>query len=81
MARVLIGVMDDRDSWEGTASELLSLIGESSHGVPTIHNRLSAELLQPYITDVFDAHGIKVQRERTSERRTLRLSQRLAVLS
>ena len=74
LARALIGVMDDRDYWEGTASELLSLIGESGHGIPRLHNRLSAELLQPYITDALDAHGITVQRERTSERRTLRLS-------
>ena len=57
-----------------SVSELLSLIGDTGDGIPGIHNRLSAELLQPYITDVFDAHGIKVQRERTSERKTLRLS-------
>ena len=74
LARVLIGVMDDRDYWEGTASELLSLIGDRGHGIPQIHNRLSAELLQPHITDALDAHGITVQRERTSERLTLRLS-------
>ena len=73
LARVLIGVMDDRDHWEGTASELLSLIGDTDDGMPRIHNRLSAELLQPYITDALDAHGITVQRERTSERKTLRL--------
>ena len=74
LARALIGVMDDRDYWEGTASELLSLIGDTGDGIPRIHNRLSAELLQPYITDALDAHGITIQRERTSERRTLRLS-------
>jgi hypothetical protein len=74
LARVLIGVMDNRAYWEGTASELLSLIGEYGHGIPRLHNRLSAELMQTYITDALDAHGITVQRERTSERRTLRLS-------
>ena len=78
LARVLIGVMDDRDYWEGTASELLSLIGDRGDGIPQIHNRLSAELLQPFITDALDAHGITVQRERTSERRTLRLSRILS---
>ena len=74
LARALIGVMDDRDYWEGTASELLALIGDTGDGIPRIHNRLSAELLQPYITDALDAHGIRVHRERTSERRTLRMS-------
>ncbi|MQF49066.1 hypothetical protein FIM08_04125 [SAR202 cluster bacterium AC-647-N09_OGT_505m] len=73
LARVLIGVMDDRDYWEGTASELLSLIGDV-RDIPKLHNRLSAELIQPYMTDALDAHGITVRRERTSERRMLRLS-------
>ena len=35
------------------------------------------ELLQPYITDALDARGITVHRERTSERRALRLSRTL----
>ena len=74
LARALIGVMDNRDYWEGTASELLSLIGDASDGIPQIHNRLSAELMQTYITDALDAHGITIHRERRSERRTLRLS-------
>ena len=75
LARELIGLMNERESWEGTASELLSLI-DSGDGrdIPTLHNRLSSELMQDYITDALDAHGITVQRERTSERRTLRLS-------
>ena len=73
LARVLIRVMDDRDYWEGTASELLSLIGDRGHGIPRLHNRLSAELMQTYSTDALDAHGITIRRERTSERRTLRL--------
>ena len=73
VARELIGLLDDRNSWEGTASELLSLIGDRGDGIPQIHNRLSAELLQPYITDALDAYGITIQRERTSERRVLRL--------
>ena len=38
---------------------------------------LLAVQLQPYITDALDAHGITVQRERTSERGTLRLSRTL----
>ena len=74
LARVLIGVMDDRDYWEGTASVLLALIGDRGDDIPTVHNRLSAELMQDYITDALDAHGITIQRERTSEIRTLRLS-------
>ena len=75
LARELIGLMNERESWEGTASELLSLI-DSGDGrdIPTLHNRLSSELMQDYITDALDAHGITIQRERTSERRTLRLS-------
>ena len=72
MSRVIIGLMDDRDPWEGTASELLSLVWDKGNCIPRLHNRLSAELLQPYITDALDAYGIKIQRGRTSKRRTLR---------
>ena len=63
LARALIGVMDNRDYWEGTASELLSLIGDRGHGIPRLHNRLSAELMQTYITSALDARGITVQEE------------------
>ena len=66
MARALIGAMDNRDYCEGTASELLSLIGDRGHGIPRLHNRLSAELMQTYITGALDARGITVQRERRS---------------
>ena len=77
LARELIGLLDDRNSWQGTASELLSLIGDRGDGIPRLHNRLSAELMQPYITDALDAYGITIQRERTSEKRTLRLCKTL----
>ena len=75
LARELIGLMDERESWEGTASELLELI-DSGDGreIPTLPNRLSSELIQDYITDPLESCGIVIQRERTAERRTLRLS-------
>ena len=45
-ARELISLMDERESWEGTGSELLTLI-DSGDGreIPTLHNRLSSELM------------------------------------
>ena len=52
------------------------MIGDRGDVIPKLHNRLSAELMQIYITDALDPHGITIQRERTSGRRTLRLSQR-----
>ena len=67
--------MDEMESWEGTGSELLTLI-DSGDGreIPTLHNRLSSELMQDYITDPLASYGITIKRVRTSERRTLRLS-------
>ena len=41
LARGLIGLMGERDSWEGTASEMLTLIDSGSSGeIPTLPNRL-----------------------------------------
>ena len=78
LARELIGLMDERESWEGTASELLELI-DSGDGreIPTLPNRLSSELIQDYITDPLESYGITIERVRTSEKRTLRLSKTL----
>ena len=74
LARELMGLMGERDSWEGTASEMLTLIDSGSSGeIPTLPNRLSSELMQGYITDPLESYGIAIQRERTAARRTLRL--------
>ena len=60
LARELIGLMDERESWEGTASELLEAI-DSGDGreIPTLPNRLSSELIQDYITDPLASYGIR----------------------
>ena len=78
LARELIGLMDERESWEGTASELLELV-DSGDGreIPTLPNRLSSELIQDYITDPLESYGITIERVRTSEKRTLRISKTL----
>jgi len=72
LARELIGLMGEGDSWEGTASELLALI-DSGEGIPKQPDKLSSELMQDYITDPLESYGIAIQRERTAARRTLRL--------
>jgi hypothetical protein len=53
------------------------MIGDRGDGIPRLHNRLSVELMQPYITDALESYGITIQRERTSGRRMLRLSKTL----
>ena len=69
--------MGERDSWEGTASELLALIGDSSEGMPKQPDKLSSELMQDYIADPLASYGITIERVCTSEKRTLRLSKTL----
>ena len=64
LARAIMHVMENRDRWEGTATQLLSDIGWGWSGIPTIPNRLSNELLQTYITDVLKDQDIKIERKR-----------------
>lgn len=64
LARAIMHVMENRDRWEGTATELLSDIGWGWDGIPTIPNRLSNELLQTYITDALKDQDIKIERKR-----------------
>ena len=52
LARALIGLMDEREPREDTASDLLALIDSGSvREIQTLHNRLSSELMQDYITN------------------------------
>ena len=51
------GVMDNRNYWEGTVSDLLSLSGDKGDDIPRLHNRLSAALMQTYITDAQYFHN------------------------
>ena len=64
LAKAVMYVMEKRDQWEGTATELLSSFGWGWGGIPTISNKLSNELLQTYITDVLKDQDIKIERKR-----------------
>ena len=64
MGRYSIRVAELIDSGDGTE-------------IPTLHNRLSSELMQDYITDLLASYGITIERVRTSEKQTLRLSKTL----
>ena len=66
--------MRGRDFWEGTCSELLSMIGEASEGIPTTAVWLSIEVMKPHITDALETYGITIERKRTGTRRLLQLS-------
>ena len=66
--------MSGRDFWQGTPSELLSLIGEANEGIPTTAVWLSIEVMKPHITDVLKTYGLTIHRKRTASKRLLRLS-------
>ena len=66
--------MSGRDSWKGTPSELLGLIGSQDQGIPTNAVWLSIEVMKPHITDALKTYGVTVQRKRTASRRLLQLN-------
>ena len=73
LARAIRGGMSGRDSWQGTPSELLSLIGSRKQGIPTNAAWLSIEVMKPHITDALKHYGLTVHRKRTASRRLLQL--------
>ena len=74
LARAIRGAMSEKDFWEGTASELLSMIGLGKEGIPKDSTRLAAEVMKPHITDALKPYGLTVHRRRTGGRRLLQLS-------
>ena len=72
--------MNGRDFWEGTASELLALIGSRKEGIPKDSTRLSTEIMKPHIADALKPYGLTVQRKRTPSKRLLELSRSVDAL-
>ena len=73
LATALLDFMEGQDSWEGTATLLLSYL-PSGWGLPRSPVKLSAEIIQPKITDVLKEHGIELLRTRNYKQRTLCLT-------
>ncbi|MCL0044113.1 hypothetical protein M1N24_01100 [Dehalococcoidia bacterium] len=71
LARAIRGVMSGRDSWEGTATELLSMIELPKVGIPKDATRLSARVMRPDITNALKTYGLTVDRKRTASKRLL----------
>ena len=65
--------MSGRDFWEGTATELLSMIGSRKVGIPKDATRSSTEAVKPHITDALKTYGLTVQRKRTPHKRLLQV--------
>ena len=53
--------MIGRDFWEGTATELLSMIAPRKAGIPKDATRLSTEIMKPHITDALKTYGLTVE--------------------
>ena len=62
-----------RQFWEGTSSELLSMIPPGKVGIPKDSTRLSTAVMKPRITDALKYYGLTVERKRTASRRLLQL--------
>ena len=66
--------MREQDFRQGTASELLELIGPGKSGIPKDAASLSTQIMKPHITDALKTYGITVQRKRTPTKRLLQIS-------
>ena len=73
LAKAIRGIMSGRDSWEGTATALLSMIASRTVGIPKDAIRLSTEVVKPHMTDALKAYGLTVHRKRTATKRLLQL--------
>ena len=74
LAAAIRKAMGERDYWEGTASELLGLIGPGSQGIPMNATRLSTALGMPHMIDALKIYGIAVERQRSGDARSLHLT-------
>ena len=74
LARTIRGAMRGRDFWEGTSSELLSLIGSQGQGIPKNAVWLSIEVMKPQVTDALKSYGIAAARRRSNGKRLLQFS-------
>ena len=71
LAKAIRRAMSERDSWQGTPSELLSLIGSQGQGIPTNAAWLSIEVMKPHITDALKHYGLVAARRRSNGKRSL----------
>ena len=70
----VVAFMDGRQTWEGTASELLSTLEPLTSGLPTDGTRLSKELFG--LASQFAARGIGIERMPRGRQRGIRLVRR-----
>ena len=74
LLETMVAFMDGRQTWEGTASELLSTLGPLATELPTDGTRLSKELFG--LASQFAARGIGIERLPRGRQRGIRLVRR-----
>jgi len=79
LAGAIRRAMGERDSWQGTPSELFALMGAGNWGMPKSPARLSTEVMKPQVTDALWLHGIGVARRRSNGKRFLELSRSVGI--
>ena len=71
LAGAIRRAMGERDSWQGTPSELFALMGAGNWGMPKSPVRLSTKVMKPQVTDALKSYGLMVERRRTMNKRLL----------
>jgi len=74
LAKAIKVVVGEQDFWQGTASQLLALIGPGKRGIPKDAASLSTKIMKPRVTAALKAYGLTVQRKRTPTKRLLSIT-------
>ena len=72
LKEAVAGFMKGKDVWEGTATELLAILGGSTNAIPVDATRLSKSLGKSASQQ--DDWSIAVERTKTAKKRGIRLS-------
>ena len=70
----VVGLMQGRDTWEGTASELLVILDGTTYELPVDATRLSKALNR--LASQLAVRGVAVEHVKTAKRRGIRLLRR-----
>ena len=74
LAKAIRSAVREQDFRQGTASELLEIIGPAKRGIPKNAIGLSIRINKPRVTAALKTYGISVDRKRTPTKRLLQLT-------
>ena len=71
LAKAIKVAMGEGDFWEGTSSELLTLLGPKKRGISSTAAGLTVDILKPLVLEALKSQGISLARRRANGRRLI----------